>query len=264
MQVPGLKSSGEVPDGPTVTLSAELEQSRRTRAAIEDLIATPQLLGPDFQPIRRFSDDSLVGYKATGRGAPGTEVGDTLSLLRGAQSLGLVERLDWSFRCLAFDVAADAGLGVALHLTPEPETFGSMCPPRLAVSFSRGRRALSVVAEIHEDSFADPDRLRAAIDEMRGWGWQFALADLADLADQPAASGAFGWIAPAFVQVDLSVPGRLAQPAVRRWLDGAADHGAEVMALGVNSLARRDEAIEAGATCGRGATIGPAGDLPAR
>ncbi len=244
-----------------MTLSAELEQSRRTRAAIEDLIATPQLLGPDFQPIRRFSDDSLVGYKATGRGAPGTEVGDTLSLLRGAQSLGLVERLDWSFRCLAFDVAADARLDVTLHLTPEPETFGSMCPPRLAVSFSRGRRALSVVAEIHEDSFADPARLRAAIDEMRGWGWQFALADLADL---PAASSALGWMAPAFVQVDLSVPGRLARPAVRRWLDSAAEHGAEVMALGVNSLARRDEAIEAGASCGRGATIGKAGDLPLR
>jgi len=221
----------------------------------------PQLLGPDFQPIRRFRDDSLVGYKATGRGASGTEVGDTLSLLRSAQSLGLVERLDWSFRCLAFDVAADAGLDVALHLTPEPETFGSMCPPRLAVSFSRGRRALSVVAEIHEDSFADPARLRAAIDEMRGWGWKFALADLADL---PAACSAFDWMAPTFVQVDLSTPGRLAQPAVRRWLDSAAEHGAEVMALGVNSSARRDEAIEAGATCGRGATIGPAGDLPAR
>lgn len=261
MQVPGLKSSAEVPDGPTVTLSAELEHSRRTRAAIEDLIATPQLLGPDFQPIRRFSDDSLVGYKATGRGAAGTEVGDTLSLLRGAQSLGLVERLDWSFRCHTFDVAVDAGLDVPVHLTPEPETFGSMCPPRLAVSFSRGRRELTVVAEIHEDSLAEAARLRTAIDEMRGWGWQFALADLADV---PAASSALGWIAPAFVQVDLSVPGRLAQPAVRRWLDSAADHGVEVMALGVDSGARRDEAAEAGATCGRGSALGAAGDLPRR
>jgi EAL domain-containing protein (putative c-di-GMP-specific phosphodiesterase class I) len=96
---------------------------------------------------------------------------------------------------------------------------------------------------------------------MRGWGWQFALADL---ADAPAASGALSWLAPAFVQVDLSVPGRLAQPSVRRWMDSATEHGVEVMALGVGSSARRDEAIEAGATCGRGAAIGPAGDLPAR
>jgi EAL domain-containing protein (putative c-di-GMP-specific phosphodiesterase class I) len=261
MQVRGLKSSAEVPDGPTVTLSAELEHSRRTRAAIEALIATPQMLGPDFQPIRRFSDGELVGYKATGRGAPGTEVGDTLSLLRGAQSLGLVERLDWSFRCHAFDVAVDAGLDVPVHLTPEPETFGSMCPPRLAVSFSRGRRELTVVAEIHEDSLAEGDRLRAAIDEMRGWGWRFSLADLADV---PAASSALGWIAPAFVQVDLSTPGRLDQPAVRRWLDSAGEHGVEVMALGVDSAALRDEAVAAGATCGRGAVIGAAGDLPPR
>ncbi len=244
-----------------MTLSAELEQSRRTRSAIEELIANPQLLGPDFQPIRRLSDDTLVGYKATGRGAPGSDVADTLSLLHGAQSLGLVERLDWSFRCHAFDVAVDAGLEVPLHLTPEPETYGSMCPPRLAVSFSRGRRQLKVVAEIHEDSFADSSRLRAAVDEMRSWGWELALADLAEF---PAATSSLSWLAPAYVQVDLSAPGRLTQPAVRRWVESALEHGAEVMALGLGSTAQREEASAAGATCGRGLLLGHPGDLPTR
>jgi hypothetical protein len=103
-----------------------------------------------------------MGWKATGRGLAGTELVDTLSLLAGAASLGLVERLDWAFRCLAFDRAIDAAIGVPLHITPEPDTFVSACPPRLAVSFGRGRRALSVAAELHEDAFTDIGRLRTS------------------------------------------------------------------------------------------------------
>ncbi|HSR24195.1 MAG TPA: hypothetical protein VLW53_11630, partial [Candidatus Eisenbacteria bacterium] len=76
-----------------VTLAAELERARRTRHLIEELIADPAQLGPDFQPVRRLADDAVVAWKATGRGRPGTHLADTLALLAGAQSLGLVERL---------------------------------------------------------------------------------------------------------------------------------------------------------------------------
>src|SRR5215831_19376736 len=154
-----------------------MESSRRARAAIEELITDPAQLGPDFQPIRRLTDDALVGWKATGRGKAGTEVGDTLSLLQDAQSLRLVERLDWAFRCHAFDVAVAHAVTDELHLTPEPETFGSLCPPRLAGSFSRGRRELRVVAELHADAFSRQDALRGALEEMRSWGWRFAVSD---------------------------------------------------------------------------------------
>ena len=63
-----------------------------------------------------------------GRGAPGSDVADALSLLEQASRLGLVERLDWAFRCHAFDVAMDAGLTGELHLTPEPETLRRCLP----------------------------------------------------------------------------------------------------------------------------------------
>ena len=59
----------------------------------------------------------MLGWKATGRGEHGTEVADTLSLLEKAATLGLVEGLDWVFRCLTVDVALDAGLPGELHLT---------------------------------------------------------------------------------------------------------------------------------------------------
>jgi EAL domain-containing protein (putative c-di-GMP-specific phosphodiesterase class I) len=239
-----------------VTLANELEQTRRTRGLVEQLIADPTQLGPDFAPIRRLADDALVGWKATGRGLAGTELADTLSLLAGAASLGLVERLDWAFRCLAFDRAVDAAIGVPLHITPEPDTFVSVCPPRLAVSFGRGRRALSVAAELHEDAFTDIGRLRSAVDEFREWGWSIVLADVTEVSE---ATQAMSWLSPDVVQVDLSVPGKVHSPAVRRLVATAAECGAEVMALGVDSMVRRNEAAELGATLGRGTLLGEPG-----
>jgi EAL domain-containing protein (putative c-di-GMP-specific phosphodiesterase class I) len=241
-----------------VNLTDELDQTRRTRMLVEQLISDPARLGPDFAPIRQLSDGAIVGWKATGRGQPGTELADTLALLAGAVSLGLVERLDWAFRCLAFDRAVDARLSVPLHITPEPETFVSVCPPRLAVSFARGRQALSVAAEIHDDSFADVGRLRSAVHEFREWGWSIVLADVSDV---PEATRAMSWLNPDMVQVDLSVPGRAGSPAVRRAVATALECGAEVMALGVDSGVKRGEAVELGATLGRGSLLGAPGPL---
>jgi EAL domain-containing protein (putative c-di-GMP-specific phosphodiesterase class I) len=239
-----------------VSLTDALDHTRRTRALVEELIAEPAQLGPDFQPIRRLADDGIVGWKATGRGRPGTELADTLALLAGAASHGLVERLDWAFRCLAFDRALDAGLDVPLHITPEPETFTAACPPRLAVSFGRGRRQLAVGAELHGDAFTDIGRLRAAVHEYRGWGWSIVLADVADV---PEATRAMSWLSPDVVQVDLAVPGRASSPGVRRVLATATETGAEVMALGVDSPVRRAEALQLGATIGRGTLLGAPG-----
>ncbi len=247
-----------------MTLTDQLDRARRARTAIEELIADPSMLGPDFQPVRQLAGDAVIGWKATGRGRPGTEVGDTLSLLGGAQSLGLVERLDWAFRCHAFDVALEAGLDVELHLTPEPETFGSVCPPRLAASFGRGRRALDVVAELHDDSFADERLLRIAVDEMRAWGWRLAVADLSGQLGGPRTA-ALEWLQPAYVQVDVSayVAGsrRIGDAAGVEWIAAARASGAEVMALGVDSPAARGLAGELGATCGRGRLLGEPGPL---
>lgn len=227
-----------------MSLADQLEHARRARTAIEDLIAHPELLGPDLEPIRRVSDGLLVGHKATGRGKPGTEVGDTMTLLEGAKSLGLVERLDWAFRCHTFGVAlARTDIG-ELHLTPEPETFGSACPPRLAETWSRGRRELDVVAELHEDAFADLATLRSACDEMRGWGWRFAVADL---ADHPTVVEQLTWIQPTYVEVDLADIRRLDKSSVRAWVSAGRAAGAGILAVGVDSEAAHTAARAGGA-----------------
>jgi EAL domain-containing protein (putative c-di-GMP-specific phosphodiesterase class I) len=243
----------------TPRLVDELDRARRTRALVEELIADPAQLGPDFAPIRRLEDDSLVGWKATGRGRPGTELADTLALLDEAASLGLVERLDWAFRALVFERALEAGVSHTMHLTPEPQTYLGACPPRLAVAIGRGRRELDVAAEVHADGIADLALLERAVAEMRGWGWAVVLADV---ADEPHGLAAIAKIRPDVVQVDLGRPAGTATPAVGRFLAEAHDAGATVMALGVDSPGRRAAAATVGATLGRGLLLGTPGPLP--
>ena len=243
----------------TPSLVTALDRTRRTRALVEELINDPAQLGPDFQPVRRLTDDAVVGWKATGRGRPGTELADTLALLGEAASLGLVERLDWAFRALVFDRAVLACVRETVHLTPEPQTSRSACPPRLAVSVGRGRRELAVAAEVHDDGLADLRLLGQAVAEMRGWGWQIVLADVADERD---ALRAVDLVRPDVVQVDLSRAGRPGSAAVATFLEAGLSVGAEVMALGVDSAGQRAEAMALGATVGRGLLLGTPGPLP--
>jgi hypothetical protein len=250
----------------------ELDRTRRTRALVEELIADPSRLGPDLQPVRRLDPTGpgpVVAWKATGRGQPGTDLADTLALLAGAASLGLVERLDWAFRVLVLDTVLAAGVAEPVHLTPEPETFGAACPPRLAVAFGRGRRAVPVAAEFHADSLDDAARLTRALEEYRGWGWQVVLADVGDeMLSSPATSALVRRVSPDVVQVDLARgggrPGRSDTPGAARLLALAEEVGAEVMAVGVDTSARLTEALALGATLGRGLVLGAPGpvDVP--
>jgi EAL domain-containing protein (putative c-di-GMP-specific phosphodiesterase class I) len=242
-------------------LRAEVEQAYRVRELIEALLAEPRQLGPDYQPIHSLPDGVLVGYKATGRGAPGTALADTLSLLDSARSLGLVERIDWAFRALAMeDMLSRPHL--ELHLTPEPETYGTPCAPRFAALMARANRELTVAAEVYGEVFEPGVALRAGLEEIRRWGWRVVLSDV---ADEPEALAGAALLAPDVVQLDLRLPGRSdAEPptGVRRLLELAGERTAPVMALGVDSPRLLDRALELGATLARGAVFGHPGPLP--
>lgn len=246
-----------------MSLVNSVEKLRNDRALIEALIDNPERLGPDFQPVRRLDGDALVGYKATGHGQAGTELSSTLALLESAQGLGLVERLDWAFRCLAFDVFVERGVDVELWITPEPETYRSACPPRLATSWGRGRRTVPVAAEVPAHAFGDPAALVAGIEEFRTWGWR-VVAD--DVADVPGALALLDQVRPDVVKLDLDKPGRHSAGTsdnVRALVDWATRRDVALVALGVDSEARRNVARELGATLGRGRLLGPPGPLPA-
>jgi EAL domain-containing protein (putative c-di-GMP-specific phosphodiesterase class I) len=244
-----------------MSLASSVEKLRNDRALLEALIDRPEQLGPDFQAVRVLADDTIVGWKATGRGQAGTELNSTLALLESAQGLGLVERLDWAFRCLAFDVFLERGVEAEMWITPEPETYGSACPPRLATSWGRGRRGVRVAAEVPAHAFADPAALRSGVEEFRGWGWRI-VAD--DVADVPGGVGLLDQVRPDVVKLDLDKPGRhpgMVGDGVRAMLEHCARRGIEVVALGVDSESRRDAARDLGATLGRGRLLGSPGPL---
>jgi EAL domain-containing protein (putative c-di-GMP-specific phosphodiesterase class I) len=245
-----------------MSLGHDVAETRRTRELIEQLLHEPRRLGPEYAPIHSLPDGTLVGYKATGRGAQGTDIADTLSLLNGARSLGLVERLDWAFRALAIeDMLARPQL--ALHLTPEPETYLTTCPPRLTGTVARGNRELRIFAEVHEDAFGPDIALTAGIAEIRGWGWQIILADVAD--DERALRRA-AELTPDIVQFDLRRAGRADSDehhGVRRLREIAEQSGAVIMAVGVNTPSARERATRLGATLARGEDFGQAGALAA-
>ncbi|HVY09930.1 MAG TPA: EAL domain-containing protein [Mycobacteriales bacterium] len=244
-----------------MSLGPDVAQTRRTREQIEHLLHEPRRLGPDYAPICSMPDGALIGYKASGRGAPGTDLADTLSLLNGARSLGLVERLDWAFRALAIeDMLSRPQL--ELHLTPEPETYLTPCPPRLSATVAQGNRELRISAEVHEDAFAPEISLAKGIEEIRSWGWRIVLADVAD-HDHALAKAAS--IRPDVVQFDLRLAGRADSDehhGVRRLRAIAEESGAAIMAVGVDSPSARERAARMGATLARGDDFGVTGALP--
>lgn len=244
-----------------MALSTELAETQRTRELIEALLADPRQLGPDYAPIHALQTGALVGYKATGRGAPGTALADTLTLLDGARSFGLVERIDWAFRALAVEDMLD-NTGGELFITPEPETFGTACPPRFAGMMGRAQRDLLIAAEVHDEAFAPGVRLDDGISEIRNWGWRVVLADIAD--DDRALARASA-ISPDVVQIDLRRAGRAEgdeHHGVQRLLALAAQCDATLMAVGVDSPSARERAVTLGASLVRGDLFGVPGALP--
>jgi EAL domain-containing protein (putative c-di-GMP-specific phosphodiesterase class I) len=239
-------------------LSSDLHETYRTRELMEALLADPRQLGPDFQPIHSLVGGNLVGYKATGRGAPGTELADTLALLDGARSLGFVERIDWAFRALAVNEMLPRPW-LELHLTPEPETFGTPVAPRFAGLMARANRELTIAAEFHAEAFAPGARLEEGLVEIREWGWKIVLADVSDDA---VALGKAASIDPDIVQIDLRHAGSNQDHGVQALLEIATETNAQVMALGVDVPSALERAQQIDATLVRGNLFGHPGPLP--
>ena len=78
-------------------------------------------------------------------------------------------------------------------------------PARFAGPDGRANRELTIAAEVHAEAFADSVALDAGIGEIREWGWQVVLADI---ADDEAALRRAPKVRPDIVQIDLRLAGR--------------------------------------------------------
>lgn len=242
------------------SLTSSLDQMRTDRALLDRMIED-QSLGAEFQPVVDLANGSVVAYKAIARGPAGSIVERPAGLLTHALASGLVDRLDWMFRCAAFDAfAAAAAPGRAMFVLPEPETYGSPCPPRLAASFGRARRGLPVVIDVAPRAFDTPHRLLDMAAEVRGYGWKIAVEDC---ADHPEALRLLPELAPDMVKVDLALPGRITRTsAVEALLAYAEGAFATIVAESVDTSDRRTAALAMGAELARGRLFGSPGSLP--
>ena len=245
-------------------LTGTMQSLQRDREILDRLVAD-QSLSANFQPIVELATGGVVGYKAIAVGPQGTAVATPVGLLETAKATGHLERLDWMFRCRAFELALDAGMtkDVRLHVTFESETYGSSCPPRLATSFGRARRGLLVVVDVPVRAYDDPAGLSRGLSEARELGWQIALEDMSDRAD---AIGDLDAIRPDYIKLDLALPGRGAgaRPGggLEQVLAYASRSGTPILAENVDHEQLRGAATGLGATYARGRLFGAPGPLP--
>ena len=249
---------------PTPGLSGSVQILQRDREILDRMVAD-QSLSADFQPVVDLATGQVAGFKAIARGPEGTAVATPVGLLESAKATGHLERLDWMFRCRAFEMALDAGLTKAqrLHLTFESETYGTSCPPRLATVFGRARRELLVVVDVPVRAYDDPEGLSRGLDENRAIGWLVALDDI---CDRPDALEALDAIRPDVLKVDLALPGRFAgpgqSPGLAALLAYAARTGTALLAESVDTTAARSIAEALGAAYVRGRSFGVPAPLP--
>ncbi len=242
-------------------LTDVVERLARNRSIVQDLIDSPDHLTVGFEPMIDIATGAVVAYRSRTRGSTEAGTANHAELIAASEGTGLLERLDWSYRVHVLALAR--GLTLPLHLTPEPVTYGSPCPPRLAAAFGEARRSLTLAAELPLAAYDDPSSLLRGVAEHRQWGWR-VVSD--DVGDSPAALGLLDEIRPDWIRLDLDLPGRQPAslaPGVQQMLDWARASGATVLGHGVDSPSRRSAAEELGATVIRGGVVGTPGSLPA-
>ncbi|HVF19976.1 MAG TPA: EAL domain-containing protein [Mycobacteriales bacterium] len=244
-------------------LAGSVQNLQRDREILDRMVAD-QSLTSDFQPVVELATGEVAGYKAIAHGPEGTAVATPVGLLESAKATGHLERLDWMFRCRAFELAMDGGVTKPkrVHITVESETYGSSCPPRLAAAFGRARRELLVAVDVPVRAYDDAEGLARGLDETRQIGW---LVSLDDIAERPDAIEALDAIQPDVIKLDLARPGRVAGPGqlpgVTSLLAYAARTGTAIMAESVDLAVHRGVAEALGATYARGRVFGSPGPL---
>ena len=134
----GLRWRARVAEGQPWRCAMSWSVRYRSRELIDSLLADPRQLGPDYQPIHGSTTTSCSATKppAAARPAPSSRTRwrcSTAPARSGSSSASTgrfapsPSRTCWRAQDLA------------LHLTPEPETFDSLCPPRFAGLMSPGQ-----------------------------------------------------------------------------------------------------------------------------
>jgi EAL domain-containing protein (putative c-di-GMP-specific phosphodiesterase class I) len=220
-----------------------------------------------FQPIVHLASGGVAGFSATSRGPLGSRLESPEALLAAARDAGRLGELDWVLRVAALEAAGASRLHPSLSwcVNVEPAGLATECPPELRDAYGYWRNRLRGVLEVTGRDDPDPALLLAAgaVAERDGWG--LAL-DRVGRDEQSLA--ALPVLRPDVVKLDMSLVQRepddvsaAVAAAVREYAD---QHGAVIIAEGIETLAHFARAAAYGADFGQGFLFGAPGPLPER
>ena len=240
------------------TLSVEL--ARRGITAEVGLLAEAEL-HPVYQPVVDLSDGRTTGYEALLRGrVDGRDVGGG-DLFFLAAAAGWGDRLDRFAREAAVAGAAPWLGSADLYVNSSPEVVyrPEVCLAGTAAAVrAAGIAPHQVVFEVVEAHAArDRGHLLAVLEHHRAQGWRVALDDVGVGWSSLALVSA---LRPDVVKLDKALVARLDSAAARAVVGGLVEvaHalGAVVVAEGVETQGRADQARQLGVDLGQGWLFG--------
>ncbi|HEY5246882.1 MAG TPA: EAL domain-containing protein [Dermatophilaceae bacterium] len=219
-----------------------------------------------FQPIVHLVAEATVGFEALSRGPAGTELESPIAMLDAAGVAGRLGELDWLCRTKAMQIAERSGFhpSVSWFINVEPAGLELECPAHLRPALERARTELRVVLEMVERNVeGQVTNLLRATDQARSDGWGVSLDDVG------AESGSLAllpFFQPDVIKLDMRLIGRTS-PEQAAEISGAVrayaeDHGAVILAEGIETHEQERQARVFGATYGQGYRYGAPGTLP--
>ncbi|WP_370328446.1 EAL domain-containing protein [Euzebya sp.] len=233
---------------------------------IDGLIADGRLRSA-YQPIVDLGTGDVVAYEALLRGPVGSPLEMPGALFPAAAAAGVSAELEWAGVRCGIEGAVSGGLrhDVPVFVNVEGASLGqSLQPAQMAVLEQAAD--MRVVFEVTErDLLARPADLLVLGQRLREHGWGLAIDDVG--LQHPEGVAALALVRPDVVKLDMGLIHRGAGPgeaavglAVQAYVE---EHGAAVVAEGIEDEVHRERALVLGATLGQGYLFGRPGPLPA-
>jgi EAL domain-containing protein (putative c-di-GMP-specific phosphodiesterase class I) len=252
-----------------ILAARRLSTNNVTRASGEwniHRIIDEQAIQTEFQPIVHLETKEVVGFEALSRGPEGSGLEAPMALLAAAREVGRLGELDWLCRVRAVEQAAASGLppSLAWFVNVEPAGLRLACPEHLRPAWAAAREQVRMVLEIVErDADVNAVRLVRASEQARINTWGVALDDV---GAEPISLALLPILKPDVIKLDMSLlhgadrsAAASTSAAIHAYVE---EHGAVVLAEGVESDEHEELAKAFGARFAQGFRYGPPGALP--
>lgn len=211
-----------------------------------------------YQPIVQLTCGAIIGYEALSRGPEGSALESPLALIQIAEGCEMSWELDWAFRSLAIERAAD--------LPPEQLLFINVDPK---IIYDKDH-AVGMTREILEQTDISPDNIvfeiteRSAIEDYEGFNKILSnyLEQGFKIAIDDAGAGFSGMnriieTRPQFIKLDMNIirdvdKDSFKQAIVKSFVQLGQNTNIKLIAEGIETRGELKELIRLGVYAGQG------------